>query len=265
MAGVKRKSEDMDPAPNGGARASPYMPMFETFRAELDEHHDRRERINKASRDVTGLSKKIIFNLQRTREIGQPTHVSITKVIDPMYASIKKILESFVPDLEGINAHRYHYNISPGIQEFMEAYLFHAYLQTQRIPTHPEAAAALPEGIRLTQEDYLLGLFDTTGEMMRWCITYMATNGKLPGGGQGGMGVLADMQAIRGFLEGMDVKGSRDLKSFDNKLTVTRQSVEKVENGVYSMLVRGKERPKGWRPDAAADGRRDGPEEVESY
>jgi predicted translin family RNA/ssDNA-binding protein len=40
------------------ARVSPFMPMFETFRAELDEHHDRRERIIKASRDITALSKK---------------------------------------------------------------------------------------------------------------------------------------------------------------------------------------------------------------
>lgn len=38
---------------------SPFMPMFETFRSELDEHHDRRERIIKASRDITALSKKL--------------------------------------------------------------------------------------------------------------------------------------------------------------------------------------------------------------
>jgi hypothetical protein len=39
--------------------ASPYMPMFEGFRKELDEHHDRRERIVKASRDITASSKKM--------------------------------------------------------------------------------------------------------------------------------------------------------------------------------------------------------------
>jgi hypothetical protein len=36
-----------------------FTPMFEKFRDELDEHHDRRERIVKASRDVTALSKKM--------------------------------------------------------------------------------------------------------------------------------------------------------------------------------------------------------------
>lgn len=33
--------------------------LFTTFRSELDEHHDRRERVIKASRDITALSKKM--------------------------------------------------------------------------------------------------------------------------------------------------------------------------------------------------------------
>lgn len=39
--------------------ASPFATMFEGFRAEMDEHHDRRERIIKASRDITASSKKM--------------------------------------------------------------------------------------------------------------------------------------------------------------------------------------------------------------
>ena len=41
------------------SRVSPFMPMFEVFRNVLDEHHDRRERIIKASRDITAASKKM--------------------------------------------------------------------------------------------------------------------------------------------------------------------------------------------------------------
>jgi hypothetical protein len=33
--------------------------LFEKIRDELDEHHDRRERVVKASRDITALSKKM--------------------------------------------------------------------------------------------------------------------------------------------------------------------------------------------------------------
>lgn len=56
-AGTKRSWTQFNM--EGSSNVSPYMPMFETFRSELDEHHDRRERIIKASRDITALSKKM--------------------------------------------------------------------------------------------------------------------------------------------------------------------------------------------------------------
>lgn len=58
MAGVKR-SRDGRPSEKKPESDSPYISMFETFKAELDEHHDRRERIIKASRDITAQSKKM--------------------------------------------------------------------------------------------------------------------------------------------------------------------------------------------------------------
>lgn len=39
--------------------------LFVHFRDQLDEHHDRRERIVKASRDVTALSKKMCVSRAR--------------------------------------------------------------------------------------------------------------------------------------------------------------------------------------------------------
>lgn len=41
------------------ASAPSILSIFESFRDELDEHHDRRERIIKKSRDITALSKKM--------------------------------------------------------------------------------------------------------------------------------------------------------------------------------------------------------------
>ena len=58
MAGIKHpRSEDELAEPP--APVSPFVAMFQTFRSELDEHQDRRERIIKASRDITALSKKM--------------------------------------------------------------------------------------------------------------------------------------------------------------------------------------------------------------
>ncbi len=208
----------------------------------------------------------------RTRELGIPIHASVSKQTAPMYSTIHKLLQSIVPDLQGLNAHRYRSNITGGIQEFMEAVLFQHYLETQRLMSFEDASKQLPEGVVLTYEDYLLGVFDMTGELMRFAITYMATNGQLPGGAsstelhEGKSSILTDMQSLRSELEGIDAGGSYGLsKEFWQKLKTTRTSIEKVENGVYSMIVRGKERPKGWRPDISlADAPRDA-EQIESY
>jgi len=63
MPSVKRHRDgaekEQEVAAERGVNASPFMPMFEVFRDELDEHHDRRERIIKASRDITAASKKM--------------------------------------------------------------------------------------------------------------------------------------------------------------------------------------------------------------
>lgn len=57
MPGIKRNHDGATKEVK--ASTSPFMPMFEAFRDELDEHHDRRERIIKASRDITAASKKM--------------------------------------------------------------------------------------------------------------------------------------------------------------------------------------------------------------
>jgi hypothetical protein len=54
--GQKRPHPDSMEKP---APSTPFLPMFEHFRSELDEHHDRRERVIKASRDITAASKKM--------------------------------------------------------------------------------------------------------------------------------------------------------------------------------------------------------------
>lgn len=58
MPGIKRSRDGVEKKVSETS-SSPFMPMFEIFRNELDEHHDRKERIVKASRDITAASKKM--------------------------------------------------------------------------------------------------------------------------------------------------------------------------------------------------------------
>ncbi|KAE9366999.1 putative translin-associated factor TraX [Stipitochalara longipes BDJ] len=241
--------------------ASPFMPMFEVFRDELDEHHDRRERIIKASRDITAASKKIIFSLQRVRALNSDIPPKIASEIKDRSAGMQVQFGSIAADLTGINAWRYQRQISPGIQEFMEAISFEHYLRTQKLITLEEASKALPAGVDLTGDDYVLGIFDLVGELMRFAITTMATTGTLPGSKSGEnpaeeCDILMDLRVLRTSFEALDTSscGATGLgKDVQKKMEVMKTCVEKVETAVYGMIIRGRERPKGWVPDLADD------------
>ncbi len=154
----------------------------------------------------------------------------------------------------------------------MEAVSFQHYVETQRLITYEEAQAKIPGGVSLTEDDYVLGLFDLVGELMRFAITSMATNGELPRGSQHPSGsesgdILSDLRSLRSSFEGLDTThgaadGSPLKRDLEKKMEVMKTCVEKVENAVYGMIIRGRERPKGWVPDLGSERRR---EPVESY
>jgi predicted translin family RNA/ssDNA-binding protein len=184
------------------------------------------------------LGEKIPPSILKSKEYSQHTQ------------TIRDRFVSVAPDLKGIDAYRYQRQISPGIQEFMEAILFQHYLETQSILPPTESAKLIPEDVLLTEDDYVLGLFDMTGELMRYAITQMATNGELPTSKSAGEDkILTVLQELRMRLETLDISGSFGLaKNVEQKMKTTRNSVDKVESAVYSMTVRGNERPKGWNP-----------------
>ena len=110
---------------------------------------------------------------------------------------------------------------------------------------------------------------------MRFAITSMATTGVLPRGappegGEGGEGreILTDLRSLRTCFESLDTTlGGKDFtplkRDVEKKMEVMRTCVEKVEIAVYGMIIRGRERPKGWVPDLGGGGERG--REVESY
>ncbi|KAF2438814.1 Translin [Karstenula rhodostoma CBS 690.94] len=278
--------------------ASPFMAMFEGFRAELDEHHDRRERIIKASRDITAASKKIIFTLQRVRALGQSVPPFVVKGNAQYWEIIEKQYQHIAADVQGLNAFRYP-QITGGNQEFMEALSFHHYLETQTLISYDDAKNRVASmsgsagAVLLTPEDYILGIFDMVGELMRFSITAMATNGKLPAGkprkeakathedpegedadkmdvdeetsastpAEKPRNVLSDLRALRLQLEIFEAGGGKFGADVRKKADVMRECVDKVEKALYQLTVRGTERPKGWVPDVREERR----PEVESY
>ncbi|KAH6615444.1 Translin family-domain-containing protein [Chaetomium sp. MPI-SDFR-AT-0129] len=278
-----------------------YTPMFESLREELDQHHDRRERIVKASRDITSLSKKIIFSLQRVRKIESQLPNNIQSEVDSRLADISKLLASIAPEIQGINRYRYSRSLMC-LEELVEALTFAHYLRTQALIGHaeldptiedltrkgavisedePMADAGDPAGnaekdeppavnvptVTLTQDDYLYGVFDLTGEMMRFATTSTALTGTMASGQTGKDGgddeprtIVQDMHELGTFFEMLPV-GPGNKFQWEKKLEVTRQSVQKVERLGYDRVIRGSERPKGWIPDLSSGDPGQGEEE----
>ncbi|KAI1341171.1 Translin [Xylariaceae sp. FL0016] len=280
MGGVKRDHQGKEKKqwpPREPAPRNAYTSMFENFRDELDEHHDRRQKTGTVSRDVTALSKKIIFSLQRVRKLSQPIPERIQAECDERVAEIAALLRSIEGDVRGANRYRYPLMC---LEEFVEAVTFLHYLRTQALMTPAEAQAALPADIALTGADYVMGVFDLTGEMMRFATAVTALSGSMPsgcgGGGGGGDGekaetetevevgeegakrtILTDMQEACSTLQICPPFGGKP-GSYAKKLDVMIEQVRKVERLGYGVVVRGNERPKGWMPDLSeARGRDD--------
>lgn len=215
-----------------------------------------------------------IFALQRVRAINQPIPPTIAQENQTRLDQIDQLFTAVVPDLTGINAWRYQRQIGGGIQEFIEAISFDHYLRTQTLITQEEVAARLPSGIMLTEEDYLGGIFDLTGEMMRFAVVQLSSgNATAPDAVEGEpaeqqtpklsatqAGIVVDLRAMRGQFEALGVpRRHLMLRDLPKKIEVMQGSVEKVERAAYGILVRGSERPSGWTPDLSR------PVEVETH
>ncbi|KAK8075270.1 Translin [Apiospora hydei] len=240
MAGVKRdykgnRKEGNPGLPKDVVR-NEYTSMFESFRDSLDEHHDRRQKIGKVSRDVTALSKKIV------RKLNEPIPQNISSEIEKRTKEIKELLLTIVDDVAGLR--RYQYSM-PGIEEFVEAVSFAHYLETQTLITPEQMQAALGDDVQIpiTPADYVFGLFDLTGEMMRFATAVTALSGAMPSGFMGeeednGRTILEDLQETANCAP-ISSKGWKDKKG------VMIEQVRKVERVGYGVRVRGNERPKG--------------------
>jgi len=187
------------------------------------------------------------------------------RAIAPHLETIKTQYNLVAPDLQDLNAFRYTSTITHGSQEFMEAISFKYYLEHQRLITYEEAASLLhslcegPHKVVLSPEDYLLGIFDMTGEMMRFAITNMArhrqaslsrSSSDTAAGASDkpapSRGILEDMRELRDRLDGLIFHSYGDQRDVSKKAEVMRQSVDKVESSYYSLVVRGAEDPSAW-------------------
>lgn len=185
----------------------------------------------------------------RVKHLNTDFPANTQKDVDTRFEEISKLLNGIAPDLQSINRYRY---TSPlrCLEELIEALSFSHYLRHQTLITPEEAQTAMPANIELTTNDYMYGIFDLFGELMRFATVTTAQTGTLVG--REDRNVLGDIQELGCAFETLPEVPTKDYRG---KIATMRQSVNKVEKLGYGLVVRGSERPKGWVPDMKEEAR----------
>lgn len=205
--------------------------VFTSYQVELDTRNDRHERLVKLSRDVTIHSKRAIFCLLRRQE---ETVIEAERKIEEIQALLCKISE----ELYGEDPYRHMRAISPGLEEFVEAISLLHFLKNKKIITYEETLTTYFNGKSnslLTLVDYMNGIADLTGELMRLAINSV---------GSGDFDIIEEICIVlrQTYLEfSMFTHTPRDMS---RKIKTMKQSLSKVENACYNLRVRGTEIPK---------------------
>ncbi|CAG9759654.1 unnamed protein product [Ceutorhynchus assimilis] len=224
--------------------SNPVIQMFKSFAAELDDKHDRYERIVKLSRDITIEAKRIIFLLHNFNiEIDSKRDSILEEAKTRLTAIFQISFLAIAKELQNHNAYLYHRAFTAGMQEFIEALCFYQFVKEEKIDNwklvnnhFQYTEEDNPLSLLFTQYDFLLGIADFTGELMRKCINTI------------GSGNVSDcfktcnfVKAIHtGFL-GLSYTGNREIS---RKAYVLKQSLNKMELVCYNLQIRGKEIPR---------------------
>ncbi|XP_044745248.1 translin-associated protein X [Coccinella septempunctata] len=221
------------------------MRMFKDFSKELDQKHDRYERIVKLSRDITIESKRIIFSLHSTNtdmdDKKQSVFVDVeTRLNNLMQTNFKQI----ALELHGLDPYLYQKAYTNGMQEFIEALVFYQYLKNGEIEPWEvinrnfvyENEEKVKIILHFSHYDFILGIADFTGELMRRCINNL------------GIGNVEDCfklcDCVRYINAGFLGIISPGQKEIGRKVYTLKQSLAKMELVCYNLRIRGSEIPK---------------------
>jgi predicted translin family RNA/ssDNA-binding protein len=161
------------------------------------------------------------------------------KIASPL-ASIRAHISKIIFEVQGQAYYKYHHAFSPGMQEYIEAVSFLHFLQTGELITLQkiekdilDAHSSKDVTFFVAPRDYLLGICDLTGELMRLCLNASKEQTICHN-------VLL---FLRHIYEYMTLLPFFDGNMWE-KLSVMKASLDKVENAYFQLTIRGAEYPK---------------------
>jgi len=224
---------------------NPVIQMFKTFSVELDDKHDRHERIVKLSRDITIESKRIIFLLHN---ISTDIEEKKNSVLEEAKLRLTNLstnnFKAIATELRNHEGYLYHKAFTSGMQEFIEALCFYQFIKDDKIENWVsinelfqfEDIENNPFSLLFSHYDFILGIADFTGELMRKCINTLGS-----GNVNDCFKICNFVRAINSGFLGLSYSGNREIS---RKTYVLRQSLAKMELVCYNIQIRGSEVPK---------------------
>lgn len=244
--------------------ASPMQAAFLQYSAALEQRYDTEERIFKKSRDITKASKRAISHLHRITNTAEPQKL-LEEVEKMLKITIPRDFRDIRLLLDGLTYYSCWKKYSPAIQEYIEALSFYRYLLDGELVSKDEVEKYLNEDFQklsdekvesgssyasgglsptegklqtdslesqrfiVREEDYILGLSDLTGELMRYALNALS---------DGHRSVPPKVcEFARTMLIAMNLLDRRGLGSQEmaKKLKVMQESVEKIETVCYKI------------------------------
>ncbi|CAH2251445.1 translin-associated X [Pelobates cultripes] len=261
------RSQRKEEKGSGVGSSSSMVIAFKSFQHELDTKHDKYERLVKLGRDITIESKRTIFILHRI--ISDPNKDGVLTEAENKLDVVRLKIKQVAQELVGEDLYQYNRAFTPGLQEYVEAVTFQHFIKTRCLlcledinkplifeeeksdvkstsiellddPLIPvlEKKQSNPNilSLQVTPVDYLLGVADLTGELMRLCIGSV---------GNGDIDTPFELgQFLREIFDGFSYIGNTGPYEISRKLYALKQSLAKVENACYTLKVRGSEIPK---------------------
>ncbi|XP_058079068.1 uncharacterized protein LOC131227312 isoform X1 [Magnolia sinica] len=213
---------------------------FQKYADYLNQLNEKRERVVKASRDVTINSKKVIFQVHR---IGKDNKEDILEKAGKDLTAVNDLyMSKLVKELEGTDFWKLRRAYSPGVQEYVEAATFYNFCKNGTLLNLADInASLLPlsdpslEPLQINVIDYLLGVGDLTGELMRLAI------GRISDGEREYAEMICSF--VRNIYRELTLLAPimDDSSEMKKKMETMLQSVVKIENACFSVHVRGSE------------------------
>ncbi|XP_027347008.1 translin-associated protein X isoform X2 [Abrus precatorius] len=185
-------------------------------------------------------SKKVIFQVHRMSKYNKVE--VLEKAEKDLAAVTDQYMSRLVKELQGTDFWKLRRAYSPGIQEYVEAATFCSFCKSGTLLTLDEIhKILLPlsdsclQPLQINILDYLLGVADLTGELMRLAIGRIS-DGELEFAEKICRFVRDIYRELTLVVPNMD--DSSDMKT---KMDIMLQSVMKIEIACFSVHVRGSE------------------------